>query len=112
MADVTLPIQTASQTGITPTRTAIATGNTYKVRNSGNVNLMFEKTGSGAATITIVTPAKIAGLAVPDVTITVPATTGDITAGRFPPSLFNDSAGDLSFTTDDGAGLTCAVIAS
>ncbi len=111
MADVTLVVQSVGPAGVTPTRTAIATGNTYKVRNSGRVALLFEKTGAGEAIITVVTPATLAGLAVADQTITVVATTGDVTAAKFPPSAFNDGNGDLSFTTDEGTGLTCAALA-
>lgn len=111
MADVTLAIQDVGPTGVTPTRTAIATGNTYHVRNSGRVALLFEKTGSNNATITITTPVTIGGLAVADPTLTVVATTGDITAAKFPPAIYNDSSGDLTFTTSEGTGLTCAVLA-
>lgn len=111
MADVTLTVQTATPAGVTPTRNAIATGNTYIVRNTGRVALLFEKTGAGIATITVTTPATLGGLAVADRTISVPATTGDVAAAAFPPSVYNDGSGDLRFTTDEGTGLTCAVIA-
>jgi hypothetical protein len=111
MSDIPLTVQSAGPAGVTPTRTAIATGNTYQVRNSGRVALLFEKTGGGDATITITTPATLGGLAVADPTITVPATTGDITAAKFPPAIYNDGNGDLNFTTDEGTGLTCAVLA-
>ena len=110
MADVILAVQAALPAGVTPTRNAVATGNTYKVRNSGRVLLAFEKTGAGVATITITTPATLAGLAVTDQTLSIPATTGDVAAGLFPPAVFNDASGDLNFTTDEGTGLTCAVI--
>ena len=111
MADVTLAVQAAGPAGVTPTRTAIATGNTYKVRNSGRVALLFEKTGAGNAIITVQTPATLGGLAVAEQTFTVVATTGDVTAAKFPPSIYNDGNGDLNFTTDEGTGLTCAVLA-
>ncbi len=111
MANVTLAVQTVGPSGVTPTRNAIATGNTYIVRNSGRVALLFEKTGSGEATITVETPATVAGLAVAEQTITVIATTGDVTAAKFPPAVFNDGNGDLKFTTSEGTGLTCAVLA-
>ncbi len=111
MADVTLAVQSVGPAGVTPTRNAVATGNTYKVRNSGRIALLFEKTGAGAAVITVQTPATVAGLAVAEQTINVPATTGDVTAAKFPPAIFNDGNGDLNFTTDEGTGLTCAVLA-
>lgn len=111
MANVTLAVQAVGPSGVTPTRTAIATGNNYLVRNSGRVALLFEKTGSGNATITIITPATVAGLAVAEQTFSVVATTGDVTAAKFPPAVFNDGNGDLSFSTSEGTGLTCAVLA-
>ncbi len=110
MGDVTLAVQRAVPGSVTPTRNAIATGNTYKVRNSGRVALLFEKTGAGVATITITTPKIVGGLALADQTISVPATTGDKAGGPFPPSIYNDTSGDLNFTTNEGTGLTCAVI--
>lgn len=110
MADVTLTPQKAGAGGVTPTRTAIATGNTYIVRNTGLTLLAFEKTGAGNAIITVQTPATLGGLAVAERTFTVVATTGDIMAAGFAPSVYNDSLGDLRFTTDEGTGLTCAVI--
>ncbi len=111
MGDVTLAVQSAGPAGVTPTRNSIAVGNTYKVRNSGRVALLFEKSGSGEATITVATPATLGGLAVADQTITVIATTGDVTASRFPPAIYNDGNGDLNFTIDEGTAITCAVVA-
>ena len=111
MVDVTLAVQTLDDAGVVPTPNAIATGNTYKVRNNGFVALMFRKSGAGTATITIVTPATVGGLAVADRTITVPASTGDVVAAKFPPLVYNDAGGNLNFTTDDGTGLTCRVMA-
>ncbi len=111
MGDVTLAVQNAGPAGVTPTRNAIATGNTSKVRNNGRVALLFEKSGAGEATITVTTPATLGGLAVADQTITVVATTGDVTAAKFPPAIYNDGNGDLNFITDEGTGLTCAVLA-
>ena len=111
MVDVTLAIQAAGPAGVTPTRNAIGTGNDYLVRNSGRIALLFEKSGSGNATITVKTPAQLGGLAVAERTFVVPATTGDVTAAKFPPAIYNDSNGDLSFSTSEGTGLTCAVLA-
>ena len=111
MADVILAVEKAGAGGVTPTRTAIATGNTYKVRNGGLTALLFEKTGAGNAIITIQTPATLGGLAVAERTFTVVATTGDVAAAGFAPAIYNDASGDLNFTTDEGTGLTCAALA-
>ena len=111
MVDVTLTVQRLAPTGVTPTRNAIATGNTYLVRNTGRVMLAFAKSGAGVAAITVLTPITTGGLAVAEQTFNVPATTGDVMAGPFPPRIYNDGSGDLRFTTNEGTGLTCAVVA-
>lgn len=111
MSDVTLTPQKASAVGVTPTRTAMATADTYIVRNSGNMLLAFIKTGAGDATITVQTPATIGGLAVAERTITVVATSGDVIAAGFAPAIYNDSSGDMRFTTNEETNLTVAVIA-
>jgi len=110
MGDVRLTPQDIGSTVVTVTRTAIATGNTYQVRSDGHVILNFRKTGAGAATITVVTPETRAGLAVADKTITVPATTGDVAWCGREKETFTNSSGDVEFTTDEGTGLTCAVM--
>ncbi len=111
MGDVTLTVQSGLPAGITPTRTSIATGNTYKVRNNGRVALLFEKVGSGDCIVTVQTPTTVGGLAVAERTFTVVATTGDIIAAKFAPSIYNDGDGDLNFTIDEGTQITCAVVA-
>jgi len=88
----------------------VATGNVYKVRlDPGGVLLNFRKTGSGAATVTLVTQQTVAGLAVTDRTLTVDASTGDEILLVKNQPLYGDSAGDLNFSTNEGTGLTCAV---
>ncbi len=111
MGDVTLTPQKASAAGVTPTRTSMATADTYIVRNGGNTLLAFIKTGAGEATITVQTPATLGGLAVAERTITVVATTGDVMAAGFAPAVYNDSSGDMRFTTNEETALTVAVIA-
>ena len=104
-------MQDVSLDGVTPTRTALTAGDTLKVANDGRVLLAFEKSGVGAAVVTLTTPATVAGgVAVADPTVTVPASTGDVVVGPFPAGIFSDDAGDLSFSVDDDAGLTVAVL--
>lgn len=110
MGDVTLTPQDLSDVGITPTRTALSTSNTYYVANDGHVILLFEKTGAGEATITITTPLTENGLAVADRTLAVPASTGDKAIGPFSPRLYNDSSGRIAFTTNEDTAITCAVL--
>ena len=110
MVDVTLTVEKLSPGGTTPTRTAISASNVYIVRNSGRVMLAFDKSGANVAAITVQTPMTQGGLAVAEQTFNVPATTGDVMAGPFPTPIYNDTSGDLRFSTNEGTGLTCAVI--
>lgn len=108
MADRALNVEVVTLNGLDATDNAITTGNTYQVPNNGRTLLHFRKTGAGDATITFTTPRTVAGLAVADPTVRVPATTGDVLVGPFPPDVFNDTDGVLEFTTDEGTSLTCA----
>lgn len=111
MADVRLAPKRSLAAGLTPTRTgALSVSDTYLVRNSGRVLLMFQKSGAGACTVTVQTPATRGGLALAERTVAVEATTGDVVCGPFPPSLYNDGTDDLKFTCDEITGLTVAVI--
>lgn len=111
MADRILTPQRPSDAGITVSRTSgLLTADTHIVRNDGKTLLLFIKTGAGACTVTIQTPAKVGGLDVAERTVTVPATTGDVAIGPFPPSIFNDGAGDLRFTLSEVTGLDVAVL--
>ena len=111
MADVRITPQRPNDGGITATRTgSLLTTDTHLVRNNGVTLLLFEKTGAGACTVTVQTPATVVGLAVAERTFTVPATTGDVIAGPFPPGVYNDGADDLRFTLSEITGLTVAAI--
>ncbi len=102
----------ATYAGVTPVRhgTLTASTETYKFRNDGNTRLLCEKTGAGACTMTMVTPATLQGRAVADDTVVIAATTGDVVAGPFAPSVYNDSNGDMSITFSETTGLTVAVV--
>jgi hypothetical protein len=52
------------------------------------------------------TPAMIAGLDVAEMTVSIPASTGDVMLGPFPPSIFNDGNGDMRFNFSEVTGLT------
>ncbi len=109
MADARLTPQDMDTVGQAVTRNALATADTYQVLLSpGGTILNFVKTGAGAATITVVTPNTVDGLAIADRTIVVAATTGDVVA-QFFPDVYANGDGDLEFTTDDETAITCAV---
>jgi hypothetical protein len=88
----------------------MATADVYKIRNNGRVLLYFAKTGAGNAIITMTTPKTVGGLAVADQTYTVPATTGKVWAGPFPPDIYNDPSGDMSLVTDEETAITIEAV--
>ena len=114
MADVRIAVEQVDRAGngLTATYTGgLSVANTYLVNNDGRVVLHFKKTGAGACTVTVTTPGTVDGLAVADLTASVPATTGDIFLGPFPTDQYN-AAGeqDIRFTLSEITGLTVAVL--
>ena len=111
MADKILTPQRVTDVGLTPTRIGgLLVADTHIVRNDGKTLLLFLKTAAVNCVVTVQTPAKVGGLDVAERTFTVVATTGDVAAALFPPSIYNDSVGDLRFTLSDVDGLTVAVL--
>ncbi|KKL54111.1 hypothetical protein LCGC14_2268670 [marine sediment metagenome] len=106
MADVPITPVVAAHGGIAAVPQVMAAADNYIVRNNGRVLLFFRKTGAGAATITVVTPKLVSGLAVAELTFNVPATTGEVWAGPFNPDTFNDPSGDLDVSTSEDTGIT------
>ena len=105
-------VQKVVKTGTSTTviNSGLVTSDTYTFSNDGRVFLHFTKTGAGSATITVTSQATVQGLAVANLTVTVPATTGDVFMGPFPTSIFNDSSGNVSFTISDTTGLGFSVL--
>ncbi|MGR3295333.1 MAG: hypothetical protein ACUZ8A_03750, partial [Candidatus Bathyanammoxibius sp.] len=100
------------QSGIKPTNIGtLSLANTYQVRNTGRVILHFMKDAANNCDVVFVTPKTVSGLAVDDVTVRVPQSTGDVWVGPFPRGTFNDGSNDLTFTlTIDVDGLTVAAL--
>jgi len=110
MGDVTLAPTAAVPTGIASSTQAMAIADNYIVRNNGRVLLHFVKTGAGAATITVVTPNTVGGLAIAEQTFVVPATTGNVWAGPFDPGIYNDASGDLDVSTSEDTAITVEAV--
>ena len=111
MAEVVLVPLVAAPDGVDgSTPQAVAIADNYIFRNDGRTILHFVKTGVGIATITVITPKTPGGLALDDLTIAVPANTGDVYAGPFNPEFYNDASGDADFSSDDEAALTVEAI--
>ena len=110
MADVVVAVKLIDFDGESETFVSMSTGNTYKVRNNGRTLIHIKKSGAGAANITVQTPKQVAGLAIADPIVVVPATTGDVMIAPVNEDLFNDAVGDVNLTTDEGTGLTIAAV--
>lgn len=95
MARVILAVQNSSLTGLATAFTA-ATADGHAFKNlDGKVGLIVKNASGVSTTVTIPTPATANGLAISDLTVTVPAGAERLIGG-FPRQLFNndDSAGD------------------
>lgn len=90
---------------------SLTTTDTYTFPNDGKTFLHAKKSGAGACTLTVVTPGTVDGLAVADLAVTVPATTGDRMIGPFRPEMYNDPlTGLVTISFSEITGLTIAVI--
>jgi hypothetical protein len=112
MGNVVLAVQDVSDAGITPSYTGslTATTNTYQFVNDGRCLVHLKKSGAGACTVTISTFALNRGHALAAITLTVPATTGDIMWSKIAPSIFNDANGLVNMVFSETTGLTVAVV--
>lgn len=118
MTDVTLNAQQIVRTGLAPTYTAsgasplLNTSDNFKFVNTGKEVLHVKKSGANACTVTIKTPGTIDGLAVAERTVVVPATTGDVMIGPFPPAIYNAPGTNLmeGVTFSEITGLSAAVL--
>lgn len=112
MADVPVVTQQIDSVDGTTTTYAgtLSITDTYKVPHDDRTFLHFKKSGAGACTVTVITPATLRGRAVSDATYTVPATTGDVMIGPFEADLFRGGDGKISFTLSEVTGLTMAAL--
>lgn len=111
MGNVTLtPITAAPESVDGSSPQAMATADNYICRNNGRVLLHFIKEGANAATITIVTPKTLGGLALAEQTFVVQATGGVEFAGPFSPEVYNDPSGDLDISTSEDTDITVQAI--
>ena len=91
MARTSLTVQDIGLSGLTPSySSANADGNSFA--NDGDV-FLHVKNGSGSdITLTIQTPAKVDGVDIEEVTVTVTAGSEEM-VGAFPTTTFNQSGG-------------------
>lgn len=104
----TLATEAVSKSGLNATYAAAnAGGDSFTPDRS---TFLHVKNGDAASkTVTIATPATMAGLAIDDVAVTIPAGE-DRFIGPFPPDLFADTDGLADITYSAVTSVTVAVI--
>lgn len=101
--------QSIIRTGITPSYAAAnAGGDTFAPGK--NTFLHVKNTNAATRDITVVSTSTAIGLAVADVTVTIPATTGDKLIGPFPYEHFADANGVCAITWSAATNVTIAVL--
>jgi hypothetical protein len=111
MARTALTTQTIAVSGVGPTYAAGDAVNHHQFSNDGNDFLHVKNTGGSPVVVTVKTNGyKCAGITVPDVTVTVPATSGDRMIGPFDPTVFNQSGGVVYADLASATGITLAAL--
>lgn len=110
MARATLTAQTPARTGTTITFAAVDAANGDQFANNGRRLLRFKNTAGSAVTVTVSIGATVDGSSAAGKTITVPATTGDVTTGVYPTYPYNQSNGFVYLDYSSGTNVTVAVI--
>jgi len=108
MADTRYAPLKITKLGLTTAYTSgIIVGTTdFVMKNDGRTLLHVKKSGAGVCSMIIKTPAQVQGLDIAELTVSIPASTGDVMIGPLPPSLFNDGSGDVRFNFSEVTGLT------
>lgn len=90
MARASQTTQQITKTGLSPALASPAAGG--DVIDTGRVFLRVDNTGTAAATVTVITPIEIDGLALEDLTVSVPAGATRL-IGPLSPTTFGQPAG-------------------
>lgn len=101
--------QTVQIAGTAPTYNAASAGGDKVSRPGTNVVLHVKNGSAGAITATVVTPGTIAGQAIGDVAVSVPAS-GERFIGPLTRQYFANSDGQVDLTWSASASVTFAVI--
>ncbi len=108
MVMTALAVQQSLNTGFTPTFSA-ANADGHSIVNDKDFLLAIRNAGV-ETTVTIATPGTIGGLAIAEVTVVVPATTGEKWAGPFRGDIFNQASGAVYVTFSSVASVTVAAV--
>lgn len=110
MARITLTPQQVVRTGLAPVFGAWDAGLQHAFANDGRMFVEVKNTAVAAHTVTIQTPGTVDALAIAERTVIIPANTGDVMIGPFPPSVYNQADGMVYLDIDVATTTTLAVI--
>lgn len=110
MARTARTVQQMSRAGLAPSYVAVDNTNGETVPNNGTTFIHVKNTGGSPCTVTVGTPGTQDGLAVADLTFSVPATTGDRMAGPFPAGIYTQSDGNIYVDFSTGTSVVAAYI--
>ena len=103
-----LPIQQVTITGTTPSYGAVAASDTLVPDSRG---FLIVKNGNASPdSAVVVVPGSTYGQANPDVTVSVPATTGERWIGPMVPALADPTTGYITVTHSVTTTVTCAYV--
>ena len=95
MARTVITVQQIARTGLASALAAADGANHNYFANDGQTFLYVKNASGSPITVTINTPGLVDGLAIADLTVSVPATTGERMIGPFPPGIYNQSDGSV-----------------
>lgn len=102
MAEITITAQVIKRQddGLSPTyRTTVSTSDQFFVKNDGRVLLYCRKGANSTVDLKVFTPGTVDGKAIADRTSDIATNTSRI-FGPYPPEIYNDDQGRLSFEFD------------
>ena len=106
----TVTPQQLARTGITPVYNAATVTEGDGFANDGRTFIHCLNVSVGIITLTISTPGTVDGLAIADRTVAIPANTGNLMIGPFPPDVYNQSNGQVYLDWSDVTTMTFAVV--
>ncbi len=90
MARTVLTVQNIVRAGIDPTYSAGDAANGHSFDNTGhNVFVHIKNADASPINATIITPGTVDGLAIGDLVVVIPATTGNVMIGPFPAPVYD-----------------------
>jgi len=112
MARGVLTVIAADRDGVSVADAALtaAVSDGHSFTNDGQTVLLCQNTNASARTVTVVSTQTVDGLAVADLAIVVPATTGRMVTATFPRTVYNQTDGSVWINYSATADLKVAAV--